>query len=477
MNALVNNMEPAAEPRTRRENAGGFRSAWRFPWTPAEDALLGKAVDSEVAEKLNRKLGAVRDRRKFLGKPAWNHTRPAYVEREPRDHYTGLFANKSDRELRALLGWSYRRIHTRRRQLAARKVRQRQPEWTPEEDALLGTMPDAVLARKLGRTAAAVRARRGVKRIRVKKDWRPEDDKVLGTRKDREIAMLLGRHKANVAWRRKKLGIPAKAKLRPWTAEEEALLGSKPDKELANLFGRTVLAVVMRRRALGRPKPDPQPRVFKPCVATVPGKPNATAGNVKPGAYYCTWTVEEDALVGTMTDEEAARKLGCSVARVRRRRHLLGRASNNSKHRHWMPGEIALLGTRPDGEVARLVNRSVANVRCKRLALGIPFQNARYEIWKPDEVALLGKLPDEEVAARTGHSLVSVRRARDRRGILSVQRVAPDWRPEEDAMLGTGPDETIAKQLNRTAQAVRHRRVIKGVPACPDPRLIVTGDN
>jgi hypothetical protein len=37
--------------------------------------------------------------------------------------------------------------------------------WTAEEDALLGTMPDVDVARRIGRTVKSVRARRRVLRI------------------------------------------------------------------------------------------------------------------------------------------------------------------------------------------------------------------------------------------------------------------------------------------------------------------------
>lgn len=449
----------------RRQNYK-LRSARAFPWTKAEDALLGKITDREVAEKLDRTLGAVRDRRKYLGKPAVGHvSQPLRMEREPRDHYARLFATKSNQELRAILGWSYKRIHTRRRQLAGGKLRKLQPEWTLEEDRLLGTKPDRVLAKMFGRSVRSVRARRGKKRIRVKKDWRPEDDKILGTRTDHEVALLLGRSVTNVAWRRNKLGIPPKNKPHPWSSEEEALLGSKPDEELARKFGRTIKAVEARRIQLGRPKPDAAFKVVKLVAEGVRRHQPAATPNAKPGARYCTWTAEEDALLSKLTDEEVARKLGYVVTRVRRRRRLLGLASNNPNHRQWTKEEIALLGRRPDREVAPLVNRSLSNVRYKRLELGIPFRNPRYEIWKPGELALLGKLPDEDVARRTGHSMTSVRHARTKRHILSVRRAAPDWRQEEEALLGTAPDEEIAARLNRTVGAVRLRRVNKGFPA------------
>src|SRR6266404_3826859 len=209
---------PPSPPQRKTEQASRFRSARKFPWTKEEDALLGKITDRELAEKLNRTLYCVRGRRKFLGKAAVGYApQPFRMEQEPRDRYARLFASKSNQELRAILGWTYKRIQTRRRQLAGGKVRKLQPEWTLEEDRLLGTKPDQVLARKFGRPVSAVRHRRGTKRIRVKKDWRPEDDKVLGTRTDHEIALLLGRSVTNVAWRRNKLGIAPKSQIRPWT--------------------------------------------------------------------------------------------------------------------------------------------------------------------------------------------------------------------------------------------------------------------
>lgn len=454
-------------PQRKVGNASGFRSERQFPWRKEEDALLGRLTDREVAGKLNRTLSGVRDRRKLLGKPAVGSApQPFRMEREPRDRYARLFAMKSNQELRAILGWSYKRIHTRRRQLTGGKVRKQQPEWTLEEDRLLRTKPDQVLARKFGRPVSSVRHRRWRKRIRLHlKPWRPEDDKILCTRADHEVGLLLGRSLSNVAWRRKKLGIRPKAKARPWTTEEEALLGSKPDEELALELGRTVLAVGARRIQLGRPTPAAAFKVVKMISSGASRRQPANTVNIKPGGTYCTWTAAEDALLGKFTDEEVARRLGYSMTRVRRRRHLLGLPNNNPNHRQWTKEEIALLGTRPDREVVPLVNRTLGNVRYKRLELNIPFHNPRYEIWKPAELALLGKLADKEVARRTGHSLPSVRHARTKRHILSVRRAAPDWRPEEDALLGTAPDTEIAARLQRTIGAVKFRRSKKGIPA------------
>ena len=190
---------PPPRPQRKIGQEEGLRSTRQFPWTKEEDALLGKLTDREVAEKLHRTLLGVRDRRQLLGKPAVGHApQPFRMEREPHDHYSHLFATKSNRELRAILGWSHERVCKMRLQLAGGKVRKKQPDWTQEEDRLLGTQPDKVLARKFGRPVSTVRHRRWKKRIRVKKDWRPEDDRILGMRNDREVAMLLGRSLTNV---------------------------------------------------------------------------------------------------------------------------------------------------------------------------------------------------------------------------------------------------------------------------------------
>ena len=133
-------------------------------------------TDREVAEKLNRTLGAVRDRRHFLGRSAVGHaTQPFYMEHEPRDRYARLFATKSNQELRAILGWSYRSGFTRRRQLAGGKVEtaNRNGRW---KIACWGRSQTGA-GKMFGRPVGAVRQRRGTKRIRLKKDWRPEDDK------------------------------------------------------------------------------------------------------------------------------------------------------------------------------------------------------------------------------------------------------------------------------------------------------------
>jgi hypothetical protein len=113
----------------------------------------------------------------------------------------------------------------------AQPARLRAP-WAPEENALLGTIPDKRLARRLKRSYDAVAARRlrqGIPSCNPKRKlWRPEDDQILGTRPDGQIALLLRRTVLSIRNRRRKLGVRAKRArfFEPWTIAEDRLLGT-----------------------------------------------------------------------------------------------------------------------------------------------------------------------------------------------------------------------------------------------------------
>jgi hypothetical protein len=82
--------------------------------------------------------------------------------------------------------------------------------WTAEEIALLGTTPDGDVARRIGRTANAVRLmgeRLGIPRP-VGGRWTAEAVALLGTLPDSEVARRLGRSLSSVTQKRCKLRIP-----------------------------------------------------------------------------------------------------------------------------------------------------------------------------------------------------------------------------------------------------------------------------
>ena len=211
--------------------------------------------------------------------------------------------------------------------------------WPPEENALLGTMPDMKLARRLKRSYDAVAARRlnqGIPSCNPKRKlWRREDDQVLGTRPDAQIAMLLQRTLHSIRNRRRKLGIPTKLAInyKPWTKAEDRLLGTKLDNEVAHLLSRTRQSVCQRRRKL----------------------------RIRPAPFNMPWTPRELNLVGTMPDQELARLIGRSMAAVRVRRYQLGRPNQNPRQKCWTETDTALLGKFTDREVSNRTGQPLSH--------------------------------------------------------------------------------------------------------------------
>jgi hypothetical protein len=127
-----------------------------------------------------------------------------------------------------------------------------------QEEKLLGTAPDAAIARRLGRTVLAVASRRReLGRPTPNPDlrrWTKDELQRLGTAPDSEIARRLNRSVAAVETQRLKLGLPcADPRVKPYTPAEDRLMGTMPDEQLARKLGRTFAAVQARRGKLGLP--------------------------------------------------------------------------------------------------------------------------------------------------------------------------------------------------------------------------------
>ena len=281
---------PSHSPKKLSQGAE-FRSAWMFPWTKEEDELLGKFNDRELEAKFNRSAASIKSRRHQLGIPALNG-KPQSLKLE----MPVQLDSKSDKELRALLGWSVRKIHQQRRSFPRQRERKSRP-WSIEEDRLLGTKPDHTLAKMLVRSTAAVKQRRNLKRIwLVRLKWTSADDRLLGKRPDHEIAQLLGRKTWQITWRRRKRGIPNYYLVQRWSEKQLAMVGVMSDKEVARLSHHTVKAVARKRFLMGKPKPDP---------------------------VMVYWTADQDKLLGAMSDDEVAKRTGRSILAVRKRRRRL----------------------------------------------------------------------------------------------------------------------------------------------------------
>jgi hypothetical protein len=85
----------------------------------------------------------------------------------------------------------------------------------------------------------------------TRRPWGPEEELLLGTMSDAALARRLGRTRAAVAQRRSRVGKVRRPRGRAWTPEEEALLHSLPPEEVARLTGRSPMAIAIRRTRLG----------------------------------------------------------------------------------------------------------------------------------------------------------------------------------------------------------------------------------
>jgi hypothetical protein len=133
--------------------------------------------------------------------------------------------------------------------------------WTRKQIALLGTLPDTDVARRLGCPAYVATFKRWSLKIpRAQKPgtnanpWTPAEIKLLGTLPDEEVARRISRSVGAVIQRRELLHVPMQnPKLRDWTADEDGLLGTRSDAEIARRLGRTLNATSHRRIRLKIP--------------------------------------------------------------------------------------------------------------------------------------------------------------------------------------------------------------------------------
>ena len=86
--------------------------------------------------------------------------------------------------------------------------------------------------------------------------WKAEEDALLGTMKDADVGERIGRSESAVSDRRYTLNVAAFIKRAPrgtpvdWTPAKEQLLGTMSDTDLARKFGCSGMAVFYRRKRL-----------------------------------------------------------------------------------------------------------------------------------------------------------------------------------------------------------------------------------
>ena len=130
-----------------------------------------------------------------------------------------------------------------------------------------------------------------------------------------------------------------------------------------------------------------------------------------------SWTASEERLLGTMSDQDLARRLGRSCRAIQLRRHQLRIPVFDSRRRPWTQAEEALVGRMSDRRFARKFKRSVRSVIVRRCEKGIPLLKRHKHRWTTADDQLLGERPDAEVALLLGITKLAVSRRRQRLGI------------------------------------------------------------
>lgn len=117
-----------------------------------------------------------------------------------------------------MLGRTRYAVQLKRHALGIGQCWERARQWTPAEEALLGTMRDPEVAKQLNRSVSCVRTRRldktKVRFIHTPQRWTAAQLRLLGKLPDVEVARRTKRFLASVRNKRIQLGIPRLARKR-----------------------------------------------------------------------------------------------------------------------------------------------------------------------------------------------------------------------------------------------------------------------
>jgi hypothetical protein len=252
-----------------------------------------------------------------------------------------------------------------------------------------------------------------------------------------------------------KLRGPVNPKAKPWVASEDQLLGTMPDRTLAKQLERTPLAVAARRRLLGLP-PVLTAKRWRPDELELLGKVSDQELSNRTGHPRGSVCVKRNKLGRSEPGEKLP-------SWKRRQPEPVASTEPKNSGQSWLPKEDRLLGTMSDVEAAVKLGRSVDAVRARRVGLNLPLAEPLVEPWTAEELSVLGKLPDREAAAKTGRTPIAVALKRRKLRIAQVSPGHRPWRPDEDLLLGTLPDGELAKRLGRTIVAVSNHRRRQGI--------------
>ena len=219
------------------------------------DQLLGVKSDKKIAAMHNVSASPIRSRRIALGIPA-------YVMGQERDWASIdslLTAGVSIKDVSLRFNIYGPTLYDRCRKLGIIRPKPEPLCW-PKIDPLLGTEPDAELAREFSISEAVIAKRRKQLGVPACLRWKIIDwskvDPYLGRYTDREIAEEAGVSEARVGSRRRRLGIPSfsnhlgSIERIDWKAIEP-YLGTMPDKQLADKYNVSLSSICRKRLDMG----------------------------------------------------------------------------------------------------------------------------------------------------------------------------------------------------------------------------------
>lgn len=292
-----------------------------------------------------------------------------------------LLGTRPDADLAKILGCKAFSVRDARRRYGIARFQSSLRVWTPEAIAMLGTMPDLELAVKLGVSRTAVRVHRVSEgrpswvEQKISVDWKPEMLEMLGTMSDRQLAARLGIKEACVTHKRTSLGIPSFQTRTQWGEAELALLGTVPDREIAERQRRTVQQVSAARKRRKIPKFKPATtewsNILLQQLGTMPDEFAAPLPSRSIRGGTSQWTDELIAELGSKPDSQIAKERGVHLATIARLRKKHGIPAS-TKQRPWLPEELALLGKYSDAEVGRMTGRTKASAKMERMNRRIP---------------------------------------------------------------------------------------------------------
>ncbi|EMK3344962.1 hypothetical protein V8059_004483 [Vibrio parahaemolyticus] len=156
------------------------------------------------------------------------------------DEMDSLLGTKPSAELAEELGLWKIHVEQRIKELGVSPYRNPPIQWTKEMDALLGSDTDPNVAEKLGLThpnaVSHIGKRRrdlGIEAFRkpsVVRPWTPEEDAILGTKPNYVVAEELGRNAYQVSKRMQELNIPKLSQIDPEVEKRRQAENAEQDR-------------------------------------------------------------------------------------------------------------------------------------------------------------------------------------------------------------------------------------------------------